>query len=314
VATEAHKFQVGVFVMLATVIAVGTVIWLGASRFFEDTRQYVTYFAESVQGLDPGAAVKFRGVPSGRVAAIRVAPDGELIEVLLDIDVKSAKLLTKDPTLRAALELSGITGLRYIEIDRKSGPALHQSPPLSFQPPEEVLPSARSSFKAIQSALGDVYDQFMQMNLPAIAAEARATLEGANTLLRDDRIDALLTNLKTTSQSTGALVKNLEAMTANVRLAPAVDNATQATAAAKALFANLSSGPTSQQISDTLEQINRLAQGAQQVVLGLQYTVDRLDRTVDNLQSLTDEVRNQPSLLLFSAPPVDQRGVEGGRQ
>jgi phospholipid/cholesterol/gamma-HCH transport system substrate-binding protein len=310
VATEAHKFQVGVFVMVATVIAIGTVIWLGASRYFEDTRQFVTYFAESVQGLDPGASVKFRGVPSGRVATIRIAPDGELIEVRMDIDVEAAKLLTKDPTLRATLELSGITGLRYIEIDRRSGPALHQSPPLSFKPPAEVLPSARSSFKAIQSALGDIYDQFMQMNLPSIAAQAHDALEGANTLLRDKRIDAVLTNLQNASQASTELVKNLDTMTRGVKLAPAVDNATQATAAARDLFVNLTSGPTATQFTDTLEQINRLAQSAQQVVLGLQYTVARLDRTVDNLQSLTDEVRNQPSLLLFSSPPEARRTTD----
>src|SRR5207237_366883 len=66
VATEAHKFQVGVFVIVVTGIAIATVIWLGASRFFEQTKPFVTYFSESVQGLEPGSALKYRGVPSGR--------------------------------------------------------------------------------------------------------------------------------------------------------------------------------------------------------------------------------------------------------
>jgi phospholipid/cholesterol/gamma-HCH transport system substrate-binding protein len=311
VATEVHKFQVGVFVIIATFIAIGTVIWLGASRYFEDTEEFVSYFTESVQGLDPGAAVKYRGVPSGRVAQIRIAPDPELIEVAMDIDVETARVIRKDPNLRSMLQLSGITGLRYVEIDRRSGPALRQSPTLTFEPPAEVLPSAQSSFKEVQSALGDIYDQFMQMSLPSIAAEARGTLEAANALLRDERIGTMLSNFERTSQSTSAIAKNLETMTAGVRLGPAVDNATQATAAARELFANLTTGATAQQFADTLEQINRLAQAAQQVVLGLQYTVDRLDRTVDNLQGLTSEVRNQPSLLLFSAPPEQRRTVGG---
>jgi phospholipid/cholesterol/gamma-HCH transport system substrate-binding protein len=315
VATEARKFQVGVVVIAATALAVGTVIWLGASRFFEHNQQFVSYFSESVQGLDPGAAVKYRGVPSGHVAAIRIAEqDSELIEVLMDINVEAAKVIKKDPNLRTMIQLTGITGLRYIEIDRRAGAALRQSPTLTFTTPYEVLPSAQSSFKEIQAALADVYDVFMQMNLPAIAGEARSALEAANNLLRDDRIDALLSNFKSTSESTMGLARNLETMTSNVRLGPAVDNATQATAAAKDLFVNLTNGPTAKQFSDTLEQINRLAQGAQQVVLGLQYTVDRLDRTVDNLQSLTDTVRNQPSLLLFSAPPEQRRAVDGGKK
>jgi phospholipid/cholesterol/gamma-HCH transport system substrate-binding protein len=311
VAIEAHKFQVGVFVILATVLAVATVIWLGASRFLEDTQQFVTYFAESVQGLDPGAPVKYRGVPSGRVAAIRIAPDGELIEVLMDVDIDTAKVIRRDPNLRATLELSGITGLRYIEIERRSGPALYQAPKLSFEPPEEVLPSTRSSFKAVQSALGDIYDQFMAMDLPGIAHEARSTLEAANSFIRDERLDDMLTNFKATAESTNALARNLERMTKGVQLAPALDNATQATAAARELFVDLTTGETGQQVTDTLEQINRLAQGAQQVVLGLQHSLERLDRTVDNLQGLTDEVRSQPSLLFFSAPPEPRRRNEG---
>jgi ABC-type transporter Mla subunit MlaD len=312
VATEAHKFQVGVFVIAATVIAVGTAIWLGASRIFEETQHFVTYFSESVQGLDPGAAVKYRGVPAGRVNTISIASDGELIEVRMDIDVATAKALKQDPSLRATLELSGITGLRYIEIDRRTGDALRQAPTLTFKPPYEVIPSSRSSFKAIQSALGDVYDQFMKLDLPAISADTRGVLQAANQLLRDERIDAVLTNFKAITQSTSGLAKHLETMTAGVKLGPAVDNATQATAEAKALFANLTTGPMGKQLAETIEQVNRLAQGAQQVVLGLQYTIERLERTVGNLESLTEEVSNQPSLLLFSEPPAPQRPASGG--
>ena len=72
--TEAKKFRVGVFSIGALVIGVGGLIWIGASRFFEDTVPFVTYFSESVQGLDPGSSVKYRGVPAGRVAKIRIAP------------------------------------------------------------------------------------------------------------------------------------------------------------------------------------------------------------------------------------------------
>jgi ABC-type transporter Mla subunit MlaD len=63
-----------------------------------------------VQGLDRGAAVKYRGVAAGRVERIDIAPDGDLIEVKMSIDNRYADLLFKDPTLRAQLQLSGITG------------------------------------------------------------------------------------------------------------------------------------------------------------------------------------------------------------
>ena len=292
------------FVIAATLIGVAAAIWLGASRFFQETEHFVSYFSESVQGLDPGAAVKYRGVPAGRVDTIGIAPDGELIEVHMEIDVKAAKALKRDPSLRATLELSGITGLRYIEIDRRSGDALNQAPTLTFKPPSEVIPSSRSSFKAIQNALGDVYDRIMQLDLGGISNDTRTALQAANQLLRDERVDAILTNFKAVSTSTDKLVRNLETMTAGVKLAPAMENATQATAQARALFTELTTGPTGKQMGETVAQLNRLAESAQQAVGGLQYSIERLDRTVGNLQTLTEEVRGQPSLLLFSAPPT----------
>ncbi|HVO27272.1 MAG TPA: MlaD family protein [Candidatus Margulisiibacteriota bacterium] len=310
-ATEAHKFQVGVFVIATTVVGIAAAIWLGASRFFEKTQPYVTYFSESVQGLDPGSAVKYRGVPGGHVAEIRIAPDGELIEVLMDIDLNTAKQLKRDPSLRATLELSGITGLRYVEIDRRSGDALHQAPVLTFKPPCEVIPSSRSSFKAIQSALGDVYDRVMQLDLAGISAEAKTALQAATQVLRDERIDAVLSNLKSTTQYTSQVTKNLEAMTQGVHLAPAVQNATEATAEAKVLINDLSKGALGRQLGQTIEQYNQLAQAAQQVVGGMQYTLERLDRTASSLQLLSEELRGQPSLLLFAEPPPP-RAPEGG--
>ncbi|GBD26233.1 hypothetical protein HRbin30_01563 [bacterium HR30] len=309
-ATETHKFQVGVFVIASTVIAVAGLIWLGASRYFEETQSFVTYFNESVQGLDVGAAVKFRGVTAGRVAAIGIAPDNELIEVRMEIDPSVAAAIRKDPTVRATLELSGITGLRYVEIDRRQGEALNQSPPLTFQPPAEVILSARSSFKAIQAALSDVYDRFMQVDYKGISDDARRALQAASALLQDERIDAVLSNLKMATQSAQQVAKNLEAMTAGVRLAPAVNNATAATAEAKQLFTDLTKGKTGQELVRAIAQLNALVQNTQQAVLTMQYTLERLDRTAVNLQGLTDQLRAQPSRLLFSSPPGD---VEGER-
>jgi phospholipid/cholesterol/gamma-HCH transport system substrate-binding protein len=309
VATEAHKFEVGVFVIAATVIFIGAAIWLGASRFFEENKRFATYFSESVQGLDPGAAVKYRGVPAGRVEAIRIAPDGDLIEVVMAIDVSVAKVLESDEKLRTTLELSGITGLRYIEIDRRFGDALSQAPVLNFKPPYPLLPSSRSSFKAIQAALGDIYDRVMQVDVGGISSDTRTMLQAATQLLRDQRVGATLTNLETASASADKLTKNLA--TVSEHLTPAVQNATAATADAQRLFANLSSGVNGRQLGDTLEQLNRLAQSTQQFVAGLQSTMDRLDRTVGNLQSLTEEVRSQPSLLLFAPPPAARRPADG---
>lgn len=305
-ATEARKFQVGAFVIAAVVVVIGGAIWLGASRFFEDTHRFVTYFPESVQGLDPGAAVKFRGVPAGRVARIAIAPDQQLIEVVMDIDSHMVPALHADDTLRAQLQLSGITGLRYIEIDRSRGEALKQAPSLSFKPRYEVIPSARSSFVAVQNALADVYGKLMQLDVGGISADVRATLQSMSHLLQDERINTMLSNFESASVSSQKAARNVESV-----MGPVTQNVAAATQEAKTLFANLNRGVKAEQLGQTLEQLNRLALNAQQFISSLQSTTARLDRTVGNLQALSDRIRQQPSLLLFGQPPAGRHAGGG---
>lgn len=310
-ATEAHKLQVGVFVIVAAALGVGAAIWLGATRFFEETRTFVTYFSESVQGLDPGAAVKYRGVPAGRIAHINIAPDGNLIEVVMDVDTKIADVLSGDKSLRARLELSGITGLRFLEIDRRSGPALTESPQLSFEPPHELIPSSRSSVKAIQEAFGDVYERVMAVDLQGMSNDARSALQAANQLLRDENVKQTLANLRRVSDSASQLTENLERITAGVKLGAAVDNLSQAATETRAFVVDLRTGELSREIHGAVSGIRQVAQSSQQFVEGLHYTVERLDRTIGNLERLTDEIRDQPSLLLFSEPPPPRQPAQG---
>jgi phospholipid/cholesterol/gamma-HCH transport system substrate-binding protein len=312
-ATEARKFQLGVFLIAAMVIGVAALIWLGASRFFEKTEHVVTYLEESVQGLEPGSAVKYRGVPAGRVEHIRVAPDKVLIEIIMSTRPEFAQLIAGDVSLRAQVELAGITGLRYVEIDRHTGDALWNHPQLNFEPPYPVVPSVPSSFTAIEIGLKQIYDRVTEFDFEGISTDIRTTLQSADTLLRDERVGDIMTNLKNVSHSADRVTKNLDRLTGDLQLGPAVENLTQATAEARDLFSDLQSGASGTRLRNALTAIERVAESTQQVVIGLQYTVQRFDRTVASLERLSEEVRNQPSRLLFAEPPPPRRPGDGGQ-
>ncbi|MBX3025772.1 MCE family protein [bacterium] len=302
-ATEARKLRVGIFVIVALMIGLAAAIWLGASRYLADESAAVTYFSESVQGLDRGAAVKYRGVPAGRVERIDIAPDGDLIEVRMSIDNRYADLLFKDPTLRAQLQLSGITGLRYVEIDRHAGDALEKAPTLSFEPSAPLIPSTPSQFKAIQEALEDIYQRVMSIDLPGISDDVRATLQAADQLLRDERVQHILTNLTNITDSASRVTLNLDKATEGVRLQPVVADLREATAEARALMVDLRSGDTGRDLRSAVREVDGLARTGQSFIIDLQGVIGRLNRTIDNLQLLSDSLRQQPSSLLFSNPP-----------
>ena len=55
---------------VATIIGVIGVVALGVGTIFQKKALVETYIDESVQGLDVGSPVKFRGVPVGKVETI----------------------------------------------------------------------------------------------------------------------------------------------------------------------------------------------------------------------------------------------------
>jgi phospholipid/cholesterol/gamma-HCH transport system substrate-binding protein len=83
--TATNHWKLGLFILLALGVMIGTLFWLGAQRFQRMSFPAVTYFDESVQGLDVGSPVKFRGVTVGTVSDITIAPDHRHVQVWSDV-------------------------------------------------------------------------------------------------------------------------------------------------------------------------------------------------------------------------------------
>ncbi|MCJ7818770.1 MAG: hypothetical protein MUP25_02980, partial [Syntrophales bacterium] len=66
-ARQKTTLLIGLFVILGVVMGVVAIIWVGATSYFQKGVTYISYFDESVQGLQLNSAVKFRGVDVGLV-------------------------------------------------------------------------------------------------------------------------------------------------------------------------------------------------------------------------------------------------------
>src|SRR5205814_304905 len=85
--TAVSHWKLGLFVVGTIAVMVGTTFWLGARGFRRESFPAVTYFDESVQGLEVGSPLKFRGVTVGTVADITIAPDRRNVQVTSDVYV-----------------------------------------------------------------------------------------------------------------------------------------------------------------------------------------------------------------------------------
>lgn len=166
-ASRANYVKIGLFVILGLVGALGLAVALGAKSGHRDTVAIYTFFNESVQGLDVGAPVTFRGVRTGSVSGITIAPDHRMVEVRMDIDAgamerlgiwpkgaikKGLPLPPPPPDLRAQLGSQGLTGVRFVAIDFFD-PRTNPPPTLSFPVPAHYVPAATSLSKGLEDSV-----------------------------------------------------------------------------------------------------------------------------------------------------------------
>jgi len=190
----ANHFKVGLFVLLAVAATLGAAIALGAASSQRKTVSYHTFFNESVQGLDVGSPVRYRGVIIGTVEAIEIAPDHRHVDVLAELDVSEIRrmgLTEGGPAgkaggrfiipsdLRAQLGSQGITSAKYVSIDFFVE-ADNPPPVLPFSTPRNYIPAAASLMKNLEDSIVGAIDK-----MPALADSLESILTRIDAILAD---------------------------------------------------------------------------------------------------------------------------------
>lgn len=185
------QLKLGLLVLCVIAAGIAIAISLGL-RVRTPTVRYHTYFDESVSGLDIGSVVEFRGVRIGSVGEIAVAPDRTHIDVALDItrsDAAELHLAQVALAYRARLETSGITGVKYIDVEpQTAGPP----PALAFTPDRRYIPSRPSMLHTLEANVQRVGD-----SVPLLAERAANAADKLGRLLDDLERERIATRFGT---------------------------------------------------------------------------------------------------------------------
>ena len=305
---EANYAAVGAFVLLVTLAGALFVYWYSDTREHRDFNRYEIYFTGSVSGLEKGAAVRYLGVPVGRVNDLRIDPrDSSRAEVIVDIDSSTP---VSEHTL-AELELQGVTGLLYIDLSEdRSGKPL---PPTVASLRYPVIRSTTSRF-----------DVFLT-GLPEVLAAVGNLVDRASRLLSDDNIAAVsstVANFDKASRDLPHTLKELNSLIAELRGASAelsasariahgilqtVDPDVRAAAARLRAIAD--------SLGDASSQLDKLiAENRQDIRSFTRQGLPEIERFVRegraaarDIRELSNSLRDNPAQLLYQTP---QRGVE----
>lgn len=179
-----NRWKLGLFVLTGIAIAIGALLLLGARALNQKTIEFVSFFDESVQGLELGSPVKFRGVTVGRVSKIDIAENLRHVQVTSELSVEQVgklRLAVKDtgyklhPDMRVQLAQTGITGVKFLLIDffdSSSNPVV----PLPFKPPPNYIPTASSTMKNLEDSVTKTANRFPEIADDAAKAVAQVRM------------------------------------------------------------------------------------------------------------------------------------------
>jgi paraquat-inducible protein B len=323
-------FRVGVVILAGLAMIAGLILWVGSDMFRAKGRQFETYFAESVQGLDVGAPVRFRGVSIGRVTSISMAaaeyPAANLTQMIDDsaftfvvvrFEVFTDRVASREAGdfakmveggLRVRLASQGITGVLYLEADFLD---VRRFPPLSvpWTPRYAYIPAAPSTLTQFTSAAERLVSRLEDANLPQLITNVNALVASLSESVTTGEAYRMIVEI---SDLFAQMRTQLGAVTPGVEAA--VSDAQGALAAIRDI---LRSRETQQMTSGLAAAGARLPQTAGAVeqaarrLEGVMADADRdlgpmlrdLRLTAENLRAITENMRQYPSQVLFGAPP-----------
>ncbi len=311
--SRAHALAAGIFTLLLSLGVVVAVWWLSGKR--EAVSEYILVTQKSVNGLNPQAQVRFRGIRAGKVTDIDV-DDKDPRNILIRIKLNEDMLVTRNTTAR--LGSQGLTGLGYVMLDDDGS----SSEPLkgeNGEPPRIVM--APSGIDSLTEAAGDT---MVQLRILAERANALLSEQNVNrigqTLAHVENASANLQGtMRDTQQVMAALkhtlsddnIKRIHAVLANVEKLSG--EAAPLAVELRGLVSNL------QGLSKRLEVT--MAEAGGELVNGTlprtNQLLQELSRNSRQLSHVLEEIERSPQMFIFgraaSSPGPGEQGYSGAR-
>jgi ABC-type transporter Mla subunit MlaD len=323
--------RVGLFILGGIALLVAVIWYLGGARLGRGPL-FESYFSESVQGLEEGAAVKFRGVTIGRVSLLGLVNaeygQGEGIErerrtyrlVFVRFAIDTAKIGQLPDTqaavilgLRVRIASQGLTGLSYLELDFVD-PERYPALDVPWKPRAEYIPSMPSTFFQVQDAAQVFLSKLSRVDIDALSTQLIGLTSDLRAQLSSGDLHNVLTSASVVLGSMNDAIRaaDLPGLSADLKsTSDSLRDVAQSedlkkvlanTALATERIANVAA-----KLPALIASFQALAQRAGSGTADLQQSLAPLLRdtqaAAQNLREMTESLRRYPAQVLGGPPP-----------
>lgn len=304
-------FRIGLFVIGALVFLIVALVAFGAGNFLRPKLYFETYIASSIQGIDIGSPVKFRGLTIGKVSSLEftfnVYPPKEnenaynYIRVVMEIDrpvfpgmfrddVASVMNKTVQHGLRIRIEPLGITGASYLNFDYVN-PARYPVAAINWKPQYTYIPSAPGEVTGLLDSVNKIMRDLETINLASMAQNLSSLFENVNCAINQLQVKELREDADT-------LIVQLRQATQDAQVDRLSMKASSFFDQSSTLVQNLNR--TNQTLDQTLRRWEPMATESEK-------TIRNLRIVSENLRQVSQDIKSRPSLLLYGKPPTEKK-------
>jgi ABC-type transporter Mla subunit MlaD len=326
-----NRYTLGLFVSSGVVLLIVILFLIGLMDEFKPKLKIVTFFKESVQGLEEGAAVKFRGVTIGKVTRLSVTGKESLIKVDMEIDIGRIRTLKESALtddaenkflenvnnmvqkgLRCRLGLLGITGMRYIEVDYFKPNEVLKDEHIILDENVAYIPSTPSLLTGLQTNLTVTLAKISNIKFEQISADISSNLKELKRLLKNPEIPIIVNEFTETSKNLKEISKTLKVSITKERIDDLVkevkDNmddikhltakANKAIDDAELQKCSAAWQKTLQDISDWKKEFGVTLRDISDAKEDVSVVLSKLGNVVESLNELINNLANDPSSII----------------
>ena len=312
--TKVSPTLIGAFVIGAVALIVIAILLLGSGRLFRQTRDFVLYFDNSVNGLRVGAPVKFKGVEVGSVKDIRLqlekGAEVNKIPVIIEIDLEKLTLRGATPEiavdreafhkavvdgLRGQLAMESlVTGVLYVALDFFPGT------PINFVQQENVnnkypeIPTLPTSLELAKDAVDRILNKLEEVDFKRLLDSFTKTSDGVGQLVS---VNSPI--VKSILQSVDQAMPQLRGAISDFRTLTATAN-NNVTNVSADLHQTLTAAHSA------IEQIAATMKEAETTIISVRATVDPNSPTFYELTKSLREVSGAASSIRLLADSLDR--------
>ena len=324
------NFLLGIFVISALVVGIIMLIGFGLLESFRPKVYLVTYTNESVQGVNIGSQVKFRGVSVGSVENISILSDNKLIKIEMSItpDAFIFRKMTNEEMrknlcrkmlqdeiksgLNCRLDYAGITGLRYVELDffTDNGIIKDVDPVLSHE--QIYIPMVPSVFSSMFNMLNESLTRISKIKFEEMSDNIIQNLNEIRAIFNSDEVKNTIVNIETISNNLEKVTSSINGVLSKEKLEALIGNLEEAIKSFERLGKSAESELLKSDIPSSSRQLRDTLQNISELKGKVENTLFILNKVLDNISSLSRQIEEQPDSLLRgrNSTPLDYAEIK----